>query len=146
MYSQTKIKNTMTLLTKKIQLNLLTGALEGGSNYWYSLDDLSMIPKKDYTPKTKEVREDMAVISGIHECLVSRIWEAVAEGKSIPVFDIEDEEEKLGEINLENLERGCRIMEEKQPEHFKDAISENDDAGTADVFFQFVVMGELVFG
>jgi len=37
-------------------------------------------------------------------------------------------------------------MKENYPEHYANAITENYDADTADVWFQLVVMDEVVFG
>lgn len=106
-------------------------ALEGGSNYWYYLKDLSMLPEK------KE-----------GEALSERICRAVLdEGKLIPVHDIEEPDEvSLGAIHVDTIKRGLQLMAEDYPDQFNDMVEENGDAETADIFFQLVVMGEVTFG
>jgi len=116
-------------MNNKIREDLLVGALEGGSNYWYYLPDLSAI-------KGIKKGEPTAI----------RIFESVKKGAIIPVHDCENEDEKLGELSMESIKKGEALMKEKSPEHWKNAISDNSDAETADVWFQYVVLGELTFG
>lgn len=117
-------------MNNQIRQDLLVTALEGGSNYWYYLPDLSMTEKYQ-SPElsTSEV-----------------IWKAVTKKRVIPVHDAENEEEKLGELSMEQIKIGEELMKKNAPEHWMNANDENWDAETADVWFQFVVMGELIFG
>jgi hypothetical protein len=117
------------MFTKYEQLNLLCSALEGGSNYWYLLIDLSMLDK-----------------STEGQPLVDRIMDAVSKGAKIPVHDLENEEEPLGYITKEGLEKASILMFEKHRRHFADVITENGDASTGDVFFQLAVMEDVVYG
>lgn len=106
----------------------LVTALEGGSNYWYYLPDLSML-----APETKG--EPLAVR------IAESCWDTDVR---IPVFDIEGDsgDEPLGFISRENFERGCTLYaEDDRPD-----MSEDFDADDADVWFQYVVMGEVVYG
>ncbi len=132
------MKKLTELLTPYTMLCLLTSAIEGGSNYWYYLPDLSMLPEKGYTPKFSETE--------FPNCLVSKIWEAIRSGETIPIYDIENEEEKLGEINIESINKGVKLMMQDHAEHYADAKSDSDDATTGDVFFQLCSMGELIYG
>jgi hypothetical protein len=123
------MKIAIEIEDQKIKDQIIT-ALEGGSNYWYYLKDLSMLPAK------KE-----------GEALSERIARAVMdEDISVPVYDIEDEDECLGFLNKGNIQRGLTIMAGEYPQTTKDIIMEQGDATTADVFFQHAVMGEMVFG
>ena len=122
-----------TLINRERVSDLLCGALEGGSNYWYYLPKL----KKDLN--STEAMNDQP--------LVDRIITAVYDHNiSVSVYDYENPSDKLGEFNLENIARGEKLMAENHKEHFANVIDEEDDAETADVWFQLVVMGELVFG
>lgn len=112
--------------------DLLITALEGGSNYWYYLPDLSM---------TKKYKEE-----GQAQALSERIFKAVMKGEVVPVHDAEDEEELLGYISKKNIKRAEKLMKENSPDHYKNALSEDWDAETADVWFQYVVLGEITFG
>jgi hypothetical protein len=44
------------------------------------------------------------------------------------------------------VERGLRLMAEKEPRHWADFVSEQDDADTADAFLQLALLGEIVYG
>lgn len=121
------------LLDDQRRLDMLTGALEGGSNYWYYLkDDATDIIDKYRIEDTKEPVVDI-------------IWRAIKEGESLPVRDLENDD-LLGYISWNSMLAGEAKMKEEQTEHYADIIKENDDANTADVWFQYVVMGTVVFG
>jgi len=117
------------MLDKKIREDLLVTALEGGSNYWYLLgieDELDGVAPK----------EPAAI----------RVFRAVLKGRIISIYDIENHEVRLGEISLENFERGESTMKKEQPGHFGNILSGDWDAETADIWFQYVVMNKLIFG
>jgi hypothetical protein len=71
---------------------------------------------------------------------------AILDGKTIPVNDYENVDEVLGQISLESIEKGERLMQELHFSHFVDIVSGNDDATTADVWFQLCVLGDITFG
>jgi len=120
------------------QCDLLTTALEGGSNYWYELRDKSMLPEMADSEKYPETK-------GFEDCLVSRIWHAIQEEKEIPIHDI-DSYDKLGVINKVNIAKGNISMFKNSQSHFGDILNESWDAETADIWLQYVVMNEITFG
>lgn len=121
------------IISRERVADLLCGALEGGSNYWYNLPDLTEV--KRFTK------------SMVASPLVDKIINAVYDHNvSVPVFDIEDDENHLGDFNLANIARGEELMSQNFPDCFGDILKEQDDAETADVWFQLVVMGEVVYG
>ena len=122
------------LISNDRRLDMLTGALEGGSNYWYEIKEDACNIIDSVKPSDKQTP------------FVDRMFAAILAGKSIQVHDIEDEDELLGEISLDTMTEREYTMMQQQPTHFADILSENDDAITADVWFQFVVMNELVYG
>ena len=126
--SEFKVKIEFKIEEETIK-NLLTSALEGGSNYWYYLPDLSMCAPSDGKTPT-----------------VTRIWNAIKEGKRVPVQDYESGEH-LGYISWEGIKHGIGIMadDKDMKHHLLAAIEQQDDAETGDVFLQYVVMGELVY-
>ncbi len=117
---------TFNLLTNEQRKNLLIGALEGGSNYWYFLPFNEGHNLRSYS--------------------INSIWAAILEGKTFNIHDFEDEGEKLGELNLQNIIDGEWLMYKNSPRNFADILSENDDACTADVWFQYAVLKEITFG
>ena len=105
-------------------VDVLTTALEGGSNYWYYLPDVSMTEKIGFEKL----------------CVSEKIIVAALKGEQIPVHDLENEEDLLGYLSKENIERGIKLF-------LADGYSFDAamDADEADVLFQFIVMGEIVF-
>jgi hypothetical protein len=117
-------------MNRKTRKDLLVTALEGGSIYWYLLLDLEMY--LDY----RTLNEPIAI----------RIFTSIEKGEEIPVFDNENPDEQLGTLSLESIKKGEKTMKEKAPEHWEDIEYDVWDAETADVWFQFVIMNEIVFG
>lgn len=122
------------LISNERRFDMLVGAIEGGSNYWYYISN-KMCDKID------------AVIPPNGEMsFVDRMWKYILAGNFVNIRDIEDTSNLLGSIRLSNMnERELKLFQE-QPQHFADILSENDDATTADVWFQYVVMNEVVYG
>jgi len=113
-------------LPDEIMLDMLCGAIEGGSNYWYSI-------------------RSAVVDAQIGETYVDKLWKCIQSGNSFTVNDIEDDS-KLGIVSRKSLITGTAAMAEKYPDHFKDAVEQTGDAITADVWFQCVVMNEVTYG
>jgi len=109
---------------------LLTTAFEGGSNYWYHTKATN-IPKPPGFTRNEE----------IYYTFLDKIYQ----GSSMEIYDIETED-FLGTLSMDNIRRGVKLLAEEHPLHFSAWTSGDWDAETADVFFQLVVMGELVFG
>ena len=131
------------VITDQMIEDLLVTALEGGSNYWY------------YLPDTRMVDE-----SNIEDPLSIRIHKVVLDGKEVPVTDAETMEfeneegdeydepkgDLLGMISKANYERAEELLLDQYPYRLGQILSEDWDAETADVWFQLVVMGEVVYG
>lgn len=114
--------------------DMLTGAIEGGSNYWYYLSDnmcdriLEATPELDKHP------------------FVARMWAYLKTGKKIVIRDIEDKSEILGKLSIADMSEREFKMAKEHPEHFSNILTENDDAETADVWLQYVLMNSIVYG
>jgi len=120
-------------LNDKARENLIITALEGGSNYWYLIDEKNTKLISEH--KTEE-----------KPCLSEAFFTAIQKGKTIEIFDIENENEKLGEINLESIKKAEEILLKDYQYIFANILKEEDDANDADIWFQLAVMGEVVFG
>jgi len=122
-------------ITDEQRENLLTSAIEGGSNYWYFLDS-----------DANKIVDEVNGVDGAHRIpYVTKLWKAIKAGKEIPVKDMDDML-PIGKISMESIEKAEQIMADKYPDQLLDITNENDDAGTADTWFQLAVMGELVYG
>lgn len=87
--------------------------------------------------------------------LNDRIWYAEASywrdgGAAVLKFDRAEDDEGTGkgEITLSKAEitLGLALMGHKAPKHFSDLVNETDDAITHDVFAQFCVLGDIIYG
>jgi hypothetical protein len=118
--------------------DILITALEGGSNYWYLLKDEACDILSQY-------RLDN---DGCKRCPSERMLPAIIAGEKIPIHDCEDPDHILGEVSLESLKIGInKMIADKRTE--VDLFFNEDadyDANDADVIFQYIVMGEIVFG
>ena len=133
--------NVPVTVTDQRISDLLCNALEGGSNYWYTITA--------YTKPTEMVFQCMA------DTLPTQIFKHIDypmnPGGSITIGDREDGRPHgavfiNSVITKEVLLQGLRVMSEKYPRHFADFIAENDDAETGDVFLQCCCFGEIVYG
>jgi hypothetical protein len=130
-----------TTVTQEQILGLLVTAMEGGSNYWYNLGSLPMI-----TPETEW--------DALEDTMLTYIY--ADPNNKIPVFDAEeycesDEKEGeeaesfLGNISQERIKKGTQEFINNYPEAWARTVEESYDAEDADVWFQLVVMNEVVF-
>lgn len=112
--------------------DILITAMERGSNYWYYLDIAGKVFERS---SEKSLTEN--IITAVLE-----------KGEEFDIYDIEESEydieeggQVLGKLSRENIERGIALCLKEGMNPFQ----EDMDAGMADVFFQYVVMGEVVF-
>ena len=126
--SNVKVAVTMKVSLERMK-DLLTDALEGGSNYWYIIKDYRL-------PAGKTVKDFEFPHNDI----------PFAEGGAALIGDLEDESVTPKWLDLPALIKGLRVMARKYPRHFTDFINENDDAITADVYLQCCLFGEVIYG
>jgi len=112
--------------------DLIVTALEGGSNYWYWLPDVTMVPKVVDRPNG--------------DCLSIRIAKAVWDGATVPVQD-KDDRSPLGSITKDGILAALDRMYASKYTHCASRIvAEDYDAEDADAWFQCAVMGKVVYG
>jgi len=147
-----KITRTFTITRQQV-IDLLSSALEGGSNYWYW--------NLDYTLDETSAKEVEEVSGGVFR----GYWAPFSGGRmtleiqensaGIPYWDGEgegwakvegDEPGRTWVLDLDALQRGMAIMSERYPRNFADLQSENGDANTGDVYLQCCLFGQIVFG
>lgn len=98
--------------------NLVISAVEGGSNYWI---------------RRANILKRSAKTGLYNHCLEGEV-EIVPDG----------EENKV--VNRQVLEQGFEVFKQTYPKHWNDVINENEDANTADIYFQCCLFGKVVFG
>lgn len=129
------MKIEVEVTSRKIADQMVT-AIEGGSTYWCNkiwLVESTKEPSAKPWYDSPELYED--------------------EGVKIEVTEDEDEENQDSSerplkhiIQLKDIKDGLELMASKFPQHFADIINESEDATTADVFLQCVVLRALMYG
>lgn len=109
--------------------DLLYCAFEGGSNYWYQI-------KRKIEPK------EITFISEVEDYLTP----ALNPGGCLVIVDRENVDGQEYYLDLDSIQIGLQKMAKDQPYHMKTFLEENEDAETGDVFLQFCLFGEIIFG
>lgn len=128
--NMSKFKATISIPENVID-DVITTALEGGSNYWYFIDQ-----EKVTTPDNFKRNEK------IHYEILDKVYQ----GGTLQIFDAENTNEKLGELSVESIQKGLNLLADKSTKVLYNIVDECYDAGDADVFFQLAVLGEITFG
>jgi hypothetical protein len=124
-------RKNKTFTNKDIE-DLFVTALEGGSNYWYYLKNIP----KEVKYNVKERKQPLAEAIANH----------VINGGYIQFFDIENENELLGTVDMDKLLDAISLVKKDYPNVWNNILDENADAEDADIFLQLAVMGDVVFG
>jgi hypothetical protein len=112
--------------------DLFVTALEGGSNYWYYIKNIP----KEIKYQVKELKQPLAEAIAKH----------VIDGGYIQFFDVEDENELLGTVDMDKLLEAISLIKKDYPDTWNNILDENADAQDADIFLQLAVMGDVTFG
>ena len=115
--------------------NIFITAIEGGSNYWYFLSDEAMAIIRSYVPKDED------------PYLSTAILKAIERGAVIPINDAENEEDVVGQLSMDLIAtRLQKLHDSDDAWALDDEMNEKGDASSSDVVFQYLAMGEVVYG
>ena len=110
-------------------------AIEGGSNYWYFLSDEAVKLIRKAVPREEESRLSVAT------------FKAVMKGVNLPINDFENEEDIIGWISLETMaDRLSELATSGNKWALQAHMNEEGDSESADIVFQYLTMGEVVYG
>ena len=123
-------------LSREVLEDIFVTAIEGGSNYWYFLS-------KD---AIKRIRQ--AVPREVDPILSTATFKAVYDhGVAVPINDVENEEDIVGWISMDTMqERLQSLLNSDEKWALEYHMEENGDSDSADVVFQYLAMGEVVYG
>jgi hypothetical protein len=123
-------------LSREVLEDIFVTAIEGGSNYWYFLS----------RDAVKRIRQ--AVPRDVDAVLSTATFKAVYDhGVSVPINDVENEEDITGWISMETMqERLQSLLNSNDRWALERHINEEGDADSADVVFQYMTMGEAIYG
>jgi hypothetical protein len=123
-------------MERQLLEDIFVTALEGGSNYWYHI-----------TAETNQkIRK--AVPLSVDPYLATAMLTAILDhGVKVEVHDAENTDEVLGVLNYEDMKDRLAALESDKG--YKWALEahqqEDGDAESADIVFQYLVMGEVWF-
>lgn len=141
-YEELLDKPSVAIPLNKIRIaDLLVCALEGGSNYWYTIEEF-IKP----TGKIEHVYGEGEVFRHIDYPLNEGGAIVVSDRKQCVGTGLDREVMTKVHVDWVRIQQGLKIMSEKYPQHYANWLSEQDDAETGDVFLQCCVFGELVYG
>jgi hypothetical protein len=123
-------------LSREVLEDIFVTALEGGSNYWYFLSDDAVKRIRQVVRKSDEPYIAVAILKAVLD-----------HGVAIPINDAENEEDIVGWISIETMQQRLQDLYNSDNRWaIERHINEEGDADSADVVFQYLAMGEAVYG
>jgi hypothetical protein len=125
-------------IDRQVLEDVFVTAIEGGSNYWYYLNEESVLAIRSAVPKAEEPSLSSAMAKAILD-----------HGVSVPIYDAEMllDDEAVGEISLATMEQRLQKMHDDGYHNMLiEHINGGGDADTADIIMQYLTMGEIVYG
>lgn len=123
-------------VSREVLEDIFVTALEGGSNYWYYLPHESIAAIRKAVPKDVDPYLSTAILTAILDHDVK-----------VAINDADDETEVVGVITRGTMQSRLQLLAESKMKWALDAhIKEEGDADSADIVFQYLAMGEVVYG
>jgi len=123
-------------LKREVLEDVFVTALEGGSNYWYYISEDTY----------KKIRK--AVSKADEPYLAIAMLKAVLDhGVEVTIHDAENEEDEVGWISMETMqERLQDLLNSDNRWALESHMLEEGDSVSADIVFQYIVIGEAIYG
>jgi hypothetical protein len=124
-------------VSREILEDIFVTALEGGSNYWYYLPDNSVEAIRKAVSKEEDPYLSTAILKAILDHDVK-----------VAINDAENKEEVIGVITRSTMQGRLQLLADSKENKWalERHIREQGDAGSADIVFQYLTMGEVVYG
>lgn len=109
-------------LDKEVIEDLIISALEGGSNYWYRIENKTGgdYLKKAFTPTGLLISDYKQGMDGKYNM--------------------------IGRLNPTSMRLALDLMQTKAPHVLSNIILDHTDAEDADIFLQLAVLGDVIYG
>ena len=121
---------------REVLEDVFVTALEGGSNYWYYLPEESIKAIRKAVPKSEDPYLSTAILKAILDHDVK-----------VPINDAENEDEVIGVITRGTMQSRLQLLADSSNKWALERhIKEEGDAESADIVFQYLTMGEVVYG
>lgn len=121
---------------REVLEDVFVTALEGGSNYWYFLPEESIKAIRKAVPKSEDPYLSTAILKAILDHNVK-----------VPINDAENEEDVIGVITRGTMQARLQLLADSSNKWaLEKHMREEGDGDSADVVFQYLTMGEVVYG
>lgn len=128
--------DVVTRIPRQTLEDVFINALEGGSNYWYWLAEETIDLVRAAVPEKEERYIAVAIFKAAYD-----------KGVDVPIHDKENPEEVLGTLSRSTMNARLQaLINGPQKWALDNEMKENGDADSSDIVFQYLVMGEVVFG
>ena len=125
-----------TIVPREVLENICITSLEGGSNYWYYLSSNAIKIIRNAVPKSVDSYLSTAILKAVLDHNVE-----------VPINDVEDEEEILGYLSAKTLQERIQALANSDDSWaLHNELKEEGDASSSDIVFQYMVLGEVVYG
>jgi hypothetical protein len=112
--------------------DLLCTALEGGSNYWYTIAEF--------------IKPDAFLFRMDEKQLFRHLDYPLNPGGALKIKDTQGDESVTYTLDLDVIQKGLKLWAEKYPSDYAQFLADNEDAETGDSFLQTCLFGEVVYG
>lgn len=132
--------------TEQLVRDLLSGAFEGGSNYWYRLETKKLPPGSKIQDFKQGGRMQPRREDGSENYYHWSQLIPTFPGGHLVIREVSDGEGETHVLDLPALKKAWILLRQKHPKIYKRVIDENWDASDADVFLQLALFDNVIFG
>ena len=124
---------------------LLSGAFDGGSNYWAKDADPHLADGLTIADFQRDGSEATLALQkvGVYFPTIQNV--PFVEGCSVTFTNVEGTEFE-GKLDRESMTRALDLMASKHPRHFDNFLHGDMDCETGDVFLQLALFGDIIYG
>jgi len=123
-------------LSREVLEDVFVTALEGGSNYWYFLSEDAIKRIRGAVSRTEDPILSTAILKAVLD-----------HGIEVAINDVESEEEEIGWISKETMQERLQDLYNSDYRWALESHMEgNGDSESADIVFQYIVIGEAIYG
>lgn len=122
--------------------DLLVTAFEGGSNYWIGKVHVGEDTRKLHSLFANEFTNTISGWRWFHQVPFVLAGTSGYKGHELEV----DTPSGKFYLTIQKMFEGLETMHEESPKHYNDFCDENWDAITADIFLQYALFSEVIFG
>jgi hypothetical protein len=123
-------------ISRDVLEDVFVTAIEGGSNYWYFLSDDAIERIRKAVPQSEDPYLSSAILKAILD-----------HGVEVPINDVENEDDVIGTISATTMqERLSKLVQSSERYAIYNFVGGSGDANDADIVFQHLTMGEVVYG